>query len=107
MFKGRFNLSIQIRFYTCKIMPAARKRKVASADEAAPAAEGASEEKTVTKHESGDVKKLTIEACKSWYVADLLTFSDIRTSSYLVEKHHISYDIAFLQFDSLILQRRV
>lgn len=64
-------------------MPAARKRKVASADDAAPAVEGATEEKTVTKHESGDVKMLTIEACKSWYVADLLTFPEIRPFFYL------------------------
>jgi hypothetical protein len=58
-------------------MPAARKRKVATADEAAPAAEEATEVKSVAKHESGDVKKVTIEACKSWYVANLLTFPEI------------------------------
>jgi hypothetical protein len=58
-------------------MPAARKRKVASADEAAPVAEEATEEKSVTKHESGDVMKLTIEACKSWYVTRILPFPEI------------------------------
>jgi hypothetical protein len=74
-----FNFCTRFRFEfdSIKIMPAARKRKVATADEAAPAAEEATEVKSVAKHESGDVKKVTIEACKSWYVANLLTFPEI------------------------------
>jgi hypothetical protein len=63
-------------------MPAARKRKVATADEAASAAEGATEEKSVAKHESGDVKKLTIEACKSWYDENLPSFPDVHFCLY-------------------------
>jgi hypothetical protein len=65
-FGKAFSYSSTTRTFA-KMPAASKKRKVVAAVEDEAAVEEVVDESTVSKESSGALRKITIEACKSWY----------------------------------------